>query len=82
MADKKKKKKKDDLDRETIFANMNVEGFRWYHPEKKEGEELPPLTKEESRAMMRGAISALLPLLVGILVVMLLLVGIAYLWLA
>ena len=31
----KKKKKQDDLDTETTFADMNIEGFSWYNPDKK-----------------------------------------------
>ena len=31
----KKQKKQDDLDMETTFADMNVEGFSWYNPNKK-----------------------------------------------
>lgn len=77
-----KKKKDDTLDTETTFADMNVEGFRWYKPEKKEGDQqLPPLTKEESRAMMLGAYSALLPILAGFLAILLIVAGLAWLWL-
>lgn len=81
----KRKQERDELDTETTIANMNVEGFRWYRPEGaragEKREPLPPLSGREKRAMLRGAIRAALPILVGVLAVVAALVGLAYLWL-
>ena len=33
----KDKEKLEELDTETTFADMNVEGFKWYDPAKKKG---------------------------------------------
>ena len=82
MARKDKRKKRDDLDMETTVADMNVEGFRWYDPHKKSGKTPPPqLTKEEQRALMRGAFRAMLPLLGCIAAGMLFIFMLAMLWL-
>lgn len=82
---KDQKKKRDELDTETTFANMNVDGFRWYRPAGKSSgkprEELPPLSRAEKRAMLWGAVKAALPILLGMVAVMASLVGLAYLWL-
>lgn len=86
-SDKKEKNKsnntKDELDTETTFVNMNVEGFRWYKPNKSEQEDqqIPNMTSSERRAMIRGAWHALLPVIIGMLLVFGMLVGFAYLWL-
>ncbi len=61
---KKEKKEKPQLDMQTTVADMNVEGFRWYDPAKKQGKQPPPkLTKKEQRALIRGAYKAMLPLI-------------------
>ena len=39
MARKEKRKKRDDLDMETTVADMNVEGFSWYDPHRKNGKQ-------------------------------------------
>lgn len=76
--------KPDDLDTETTFANMNVEGFRWYKPEierRQPDQELPPLSRGEKRALRRAALAALLPTVGVVLLVGAALFGLAYLWL-
>lgn len=81
---KDRKKKQDELDTETTFANMNVEGFRWYRPEGKPSEgarEEFTLSRAEKRALLWGAVKAALPLLGGVVVIMAVLMGLAYLWL-
>ena len=80
----KKQKKQDDLDMETTFADMNVEGFRWYDPRRKKTGEKPQkikLTRKEYWAMVRGAFSAYLPMFLCILGGMLFIFLLAFLWL-
>ena len=83
MAKEKKEKKKEELDTQTTVANMNVEGFSWYDPSLKEGEKksTPKLTKEEQRALMKGAYKAMLPMLCCLAVGFLAMFFLAYLWL-
>lgn len=84
---KKKKKQKPVLDTETTFANMNVEGFKWYDPglekrlEKQKNVVPPKVTRKEYWQMVRGAFLAFLPYLVGIVLIFGIMVGIGYLWL-
>ena len=82
----KKEKKKDELDMETTFADMNVEGFSWYDPSKKKGakrrQPIGKLTRKEYWAMVRGAFSAMLPMILCILAGAILMVGFAFLWLS
>ncbi len=78
---RKRNKKEDDLDTETTFADMNVEGFRWYDPDAKKGKKRPKVSKKEYWAMVRGAFAAYLPVIIIIILVGLLMYGIAYLWL-
>ncbi len=76
---------KDELDTETTFANMNVEGMPWYKDEKQGGgreSEIPPLSKSEQWALVKGAFLAALPLVGGLLLVMAAVFGLAYLWLS
>ena len=83
MARKEKRKKRDDLDTVTTVADMNVEGFAWYDPRKKSGKApAPQLTKQEQRALMRGAIRALLPMIACIALGMLLMFLLAMFWLS
>ena len=78
----KKRRKIDNLDTETTFAEMNVEGFSWYDPNRgKRKAQQTQLTKKEERALMRGAVRAMLPMIVCILSGMLLMFLLAYLWL-
>lgn len=84
MAKKEKKnKKKAELDMQTTVANMNVEGFKWYNPSLKEGEKksTPKLTKQEQRALIKGAYKAMLPMLLCIGIGCLAMFLLAYLWL-
>ena len=80
---KKEKKKKVDFDDQTTIADMNVEGFSWYDPNKKAKNSGQPtkLTKKEERALMRGAFRAMLPMIVCILSGMLLMFLLVFLWL-
>lgn len=92
MSKKSKKRIKPELDTTTTFANMNVEGFKWYDPtlEKRLEERMnnknkvipPKISRREYWQMVRGAFAALLPVLLGITVIFGLLYGIAYLWLS
>ena len=75
------KKKKDDLDMETTVADMNVEGMRWYDPNRKSGKETPKLTKKEERALILGAYRAMLPMIGCILAGAIFMFLLASLWL-
>ena len=82
MAKKEKRRKIDNLDMETTIADMNVEGFSWYDPNRgKRKAQQTQLTKKEERALMRGAFRAMLPMIICILSGMLLMFLLAYLWL-
>lgn len=80
-----KKRRDDDLDTTTTFADMNVDGFRWYDPQlKKNGgkrKNKMKVTRKEYWAMVRGAFAALAPYILGAMFVFGLLILIAYLWL-
>lgn len=77
------KKEKQELDTETTFADMNVEGFRWYNPNKKKssGQPVGKVSKKEYWAMVKGAFAAMLPMFACILVGGLIMVLLAFLWL-
>ena len=79
----KKKKQKPELDMETTVADMNVEGFSWYDPKKKNGPKQDPvqLTKKEYRALVRGAYRAMLPIIGCIIASALIVILLAYIWL-
>ena len=79
----KKKKKHDNLDTETTFADMNIEGFSWYNPDKKKNPSKPigKVSKKEYWAMVRGAFSAMLPMIGCIIAGALIVFLLAYLWL-
>ncbi len=66
---------------ETTVADMNVEGFRWYDPQKKAGKEVPKLTKKEQRALIRGAYKAMLPMILCMVAVFGFMFLLAWLWL-
>ena len=71
-----------ELDTETTFADMNVEGFSWYNPNlKKQRSQKVEVTRKEYWAMVRGAFLAMLPLLGCMLVAGLIVFLIAILWL-
>lgn len=80
-----KKRRDDDLDTTTTFADMNVEGFRWYDPYlKKHGRrrEKHSVSRKEYWAMVWGMFRAIGPFVLGAIVVFGLLAGLAYLWLS
>lgn len=78
----KKREKYDDLDTETTFADMNVEGFRWYDPTlKKKGKSSKvKVSKKEYWSMVKGFFAAYLPYFIITIVAFGLMVLIAYLW--
>lgn len=82
MKRREKRRKIDNLDTETTFAEMNVEGFSWYDPNlyKKKANKVA-LTKKERRALTRGAFRAMLPMIICMLAGMLLMFMLAFLWL-
>ena len=78
----KKKKQRVELDTETTFADMNVEGFTWYDPNRKKNNgKRVKLTRKEYWAMVRGAFEAMLPLFCCIIAGSRLIFLLAYLWL-
>ncbi len=81
---KKKRKEKDDLDMETTFADMNVEGFSWYDPHKKKypNAQKVNVTKKEYWSMVKGAFLAYLPIFLITTIVFIFIVLFAYLWLS
>ena len=83
-AKKEKKQKYDDLDTETTFADMNIEGFRWYDPSrKKNGGKVDriKLTRKEYWSMVGGALLAYLPMILCVIGAFGLVIGLMYLWL-
>lgn len=80
----KKDKKEDDLDTETTFADMNVEGFRWYDPNmKKNGgkrPDRPKISRKEYWRLVRAAFAAYLPMFIILIAAFGLMVLIAWLW--
>ncbi|MCM1438303.1 MAG: hypothetical protein NC131_03705 [Roseburia sp.] len=82
----KKNKKRDDLDTETTFADMNVEGFRWYDPhakkENKDGmrKHKPKVSRKEYWQMVRAAFAAYAPLFLIVILVFGIVALIAWLW--
>ena len=79
------KKKPDDLDTETTFADMNIDGFKWYDPSKKKKgmkKVKTTVSRKEYWAMVRGAFVAVLPVIIGIAVIFGILFLIAYIWLS
>lgn len=89
MLKKKSKRQKQDLDTTTTFANMNVEGFKWYDPtlerrieDRKNGIIPPKITRREYWQMVRAALAALVPVILGIIAIFGILYCIAYLWLS
>ena len=82
MAKKEKRRRIDNLDTETTVVDMNVEGFSWYDPNMSaRKKQATQLTKKEQRALMRGAVRAMLPMIACILSGMLLIFLLAFLWL-
>lgn len=83
----KKKKTKIELDTETTIADMNIEGFKWYDPSKKnqsassKKQEPIKLTPKERRAMIRGAFMAIGPVIAVVILAFVLVFAVALLWL-
>lgn len=82
----RKNKREDDLDTETTFVDMNVEGFRWYDPVRKKNNGQKSVkrkvTRKEYWSMVRGAFAAYAPLMVIIVLTFGIMVALAYLWLS
>ena len=79
----KKQKKQDDLDMETSFADMNVEGMPWYDIFRKNGAKKDKIqvTKKEYWAMVRGAFRAYAPMFLSIICGFGMMILLMYLWL-
>lgn len=81
----KRKKEKVELDTETTIADMNVEGFKWYRPDKKKDQssssEPIKLTRKERRAMMKAVLATLLPFVGIVVLVFVFVFFLAYFWL-
>ena len=77
-----KERKPDELDTETTFADMNVDGFHWYDPNRKNGKRNKvQLTKKEYWAMVKGAFAAVLPMIGCMVLVVSILILLMMLWL-
>ncbi len=79
-----KKRKHDDLDTETSFADMNIDGFRWYDPSKKNVKKADKvqLTRKEKRAIMKAAILSMLPVIGIVTIAFAIIYLLASLWIA
>ena len=81
-----KKKREDDLDTTTTFADMNVDGFKWYDPAMKQRgnrrKEKLDVSRKEYWAMVKGMILAIGPYVLGAVLVFGGLIALAYLWLS
>ncbi|MDE6667893.1 MAG: hypothetical protein K2K38_06065 [Clostridia bacterium] len=79
-----KKRSDDDLDMTTSFADMNVDGFRWYNPKAKKQSDMKKVkmkvTRKEYWAMVRGAFAAIAPFILISVVVFSLVFLLAYFW--
>ena len=82
----KKNKKDDELDTQTTFADMNVEGFKWYDPTRKKHKDEKTVRRKVSRKeywqMVRGAFAAFMPFFLIFLISMGIVIILAYLWLS
>ena len=79
----RKNDKDDDLDTETTFANMIVEGFRWYDPSRKNGKrQKTKVSRKEYRQMVRGAFAAFMPYFMIFLLSIAIVGVLLYLWLS
>ena len=82
MSKREKRRRIDNLDTETTIVDMNVEGFSWYDPNMStRKKQAAQLTKKEQRALLWGAVRAMLPMIACILSGMLLIFLLAFLWL-
>lgn len=79
-----KKKPDDDLDMTTSFADMNVDGFKWYNPKAKKQNDMKKVktkvTRREYWAMVRGAFAAIAPFIIISVVMFGLVFLLAYFW--
>ncbi len=82
----KKNKKPDDLDTETTFADMNVEGFKWYDPHLKKNSQSgmrkhkQKVSRKEYRKIVRAAFAAYAPVFLIVILVFGIMGLIAWLW--
>ncbi len=76
-----KTKNEEELDTQTTFADMNVEGFSWYDPQKKQGKQKVSVDKSEFWEMVKGAFLAYLPMIGVIAFVSIVIFLLAYVWL-
>ena len=79
----KKNKKPDDLDTETTFADMNVEGFRWYDPQAKKNNgrrHRQKMSRKEYWLLVRATFAAYAPVFLIVIVVFAIMGLIAWLW--
>ena len=82
IRDERKRLREAELDTETTFADMNVEGFSWYNPNlKKQKAQKVEVSRKEYWAMVRGAFKSILPLIACMLAAGLIVFLIAFLWL-
>lgn len=80
----RKNKREDDLDTETTFANMNVDGFRWYDPTRKKKDNnkiVNKVSRKEYWRMVRGAYAAYAPFIIIFLLSMVAVFVLMYFWL-
>ncbi|MGN0822655.1 MAG: hypothetical protein ACI4NG_02680 [Candidatus Gallimonas sp.] len=80
----RKRNKKEELDVETTFVDMNVDGFRWYDPNRKKRAESKgeKIGFREYLRLVRAAFAAYLPMILTTVLVFALLVALAYVWLS
>ena len=82
-----KRKPDDDLDTTTSFADMNVDGFKWYNPKAKKQKQddlkkvKTKVTRKEYWAMVRGAFAAIAPFILISIIMFSLVFLLAYFWL-
>ena len=80
--EERKRLREAELDTETTFADMNVEGFSWYNPNlKKQRAQKVDVSRKEYWAMVRGVFRAMLPMFGCMLAAGLIVFAIACLWL-
>lgn len=80
-----KKKSDDELDTTTSFADMNVDGFKWYDPNAKKRSNMrkvkTKISRKEYWAMVRGAFAAIAPFIIVAVIAFGLVFLLAYFWL-
>ena len=81
------RKPDDELDTTTSFADMNVDGFKWYNPKAKKQQQSDlkkvktKVTRKEYWAMVRGAFAAIAPFILISIIMFTLVFVAAYFWL-